>query len=32
MLYVEADNTPAIRLYTDLGFTRWDTDVMYHRG
>jgi mycothiol synthase len=31
MLYVEADNTPAIRLYTDLGFTRWDTDVMFHR-
>ena len=31
MLYVDADNTPAIRLYTDLGFTRWDTDVMYHR-
>jgi mycothiol synthase len=32
MLYVDADNTPAIRLYTDLGFTRWDTDVMFRRG
>ena len=29
MLYVEEDNIPAIRLYTDLGFTRWDTDVMF---
>jgi mycothiol synthase len=32
MLYVDASNTAAIRLYTDLGFTRWDTDVMFHRG
>jgi mycothiol synthase len=32
MLYVDADNTPAIRLYTELGFTRWDTDVMFRRG
>jgi len=32
MLYVDSDNTPAIRLYTDLGFTRWDSDVMFHRG
>ena len=29
MLYVEADNIAAIRLYDDLGFTQWDTDVMY---
>lgn len=29
MLYVEEDNLPAIRLYTDLGFTHWDTDVMF---
>lgn len=29
MLYVEATNIPAIRLYESLGFTRWDTDVMY---
>jgi mycothiol synthase len=32
MLYVDADNTAAIRLYTELGFTRWDTDVMFRRG
>ena len=31
MLYVEADNTAAIRLYTDLGFTHWDTDRMFCR-
>lgn len=31
MLYVEADNTAAIRLYTDLGFTHWDTDRMFRR-
>ncbi len=29
MLYVDADNTAAIRVYTDLGFTHWDTDVMF---
>jgi mycothiol synthase len=29
MLYVEEDNVAAIRLYTDLGFTHWDTDVMF---
>ncbi len=29
MLYVDGDNAPAIRLYEALGFTRWDTDVMY---
>ena len=32
LLYVEADNDPAIRVYQGLGFTRWDTDVMYRRG
>ena len=32
MLYVDADNLPAIKLYTDLGFTRWDSDVMFRRG
>lgn len=32
MLYVDADNEPAIRLYTGLGFTRWETDVMFSRG
>jgi mycothiol synthase len=31
MLYVDADNIPAIKLYTDLGFTRWDSDVMFRR-
>ncbi|MBO3747323.1 mycothiol synthase [Streptosporangiaceae bacterium NEAU-GS5] len=29
MLYVDEENTAAIRLYEGLGFTRWDTDVMY---
>lgn len=32
MLYVDADNTAAIGLYTKLGFTRWETDVMFSRG
>jgi mycothiol synthase len=31
MLYVEADNAPAVRVYQDLGFTHWDTDVSYVR-
>ena len=31
MLYVDADNAAAIRLYTSLGFTRWETDVMFSR-
>jgi mycothiol synthase len=29
LLYVEADNPAAIRLYTSLGFTRAAIDVMY---
>jgi mycothiol synthase len=31
MLYVEADNDAAVRVYSDLGFIRWDTDVSYVR-
>jgi mycothiol synthase len=31
MLYVDATNTAAVRLYESLGFTRWDTDVLYTR-
>jgi len=27
----EADNDAAVRVYRDLGFTRWDTDVSYVR-
>jgi mycothiol synthase len=29
MLYVEADNAPAIGVYQRLGFTHWDSDVMF---
>lgn len=29
MLYVDESNTPAVRLYESLGFTRYSTDVMY---
>ncbi|WP_416234370.1 mycothiol synthase [Lentzea sp. NEAU-D7] len=31
MLYVESDNTAAVRVYTKLGFTLWDADVQYAR-
>lgn len=31
MLYVDATNTRAIRVYERLGFTRWDVDVCYRR-
>jgi mycothiol synthase len=29
MLYVDAENAEAIKLYKDLGFTEWGRDVMY---
>ena len=29
MLYVDESNSAAIGLYESLGFTHWDTDVMY---
>ncbi|WP_380165298.1 mycothiol synthase [Jannaschia sp. R86511] len=31
MLYVDADNTAAVRTYTALGFARWDVDVQFQR-
>ena len=31
MLFVDADNAAAIKVYTSLGFTRWETDVMFSR-
>jgi mycothiol synthase len=29
MLYVDEDNTAAVKMYAALGFGRWSTDVMY---
>jgi mycothiol synthase len=29
MLYVDEDNTAAVKMYTALGFELWSTDVMY---
>jgi mycothiol synthase len=31
LLYVEGDNTAAVRVYEKLGFTRWSTDVSFGR-
>lgn len=31
MLYVEADNAAALAVYRGLGFSHWDTDVMFLR-
>lgn len=31
MLYVEAENQTAISLYESVGFTHWDTDIMFRK-
>jgi mycothiol synthase len=31
LLYVDESNTPAMKTYERLGFTRWETDVLYAR-
>jgi predicted GNAT family acetyltransferase len=31
MLYVEADNAAAVRVYRELGFTPWGVDISYRR-
>jgi mycothiol synthase len=32
LLYVEADNSAAVRLYQDFGFALWSSDALYARG